>query len=256
MTTPFPGMDPYLEHPALWEDVHTRLIVAIADSLGPQVRPHYRVAVERRTYLAVFAPEEYELVGKPDVLISGSQQRVTSSMPEITTRVMPRIGELVMPDEITERYLEVRDVVTSEVVTVLELLSPTNKLTREGRSQYERKRLKVLGSATHLIEIDLLRAGEPFPMRIQSDGSRPLYRIVVSRSQDRPRAEVYLFDLPDPIPEIPIPLRANEADAVLPLNQVLHDMYDRAGYDQILNYHQPPVPALTDADAAWALTLI
>ena len=67
MTTPFPGMDPYLEHPALWEDVHTRLIVAIADALGPQVRPHYRVAVERRTYLAVFAPEEYELVGKPDV---------------------------------------------------------------------------------------------------------------------------------------------------------------------------------------------
>ena len=141
MTTPFPGMDPYLEHPALWEDVHTRLIVAIADSLGPQVRPHYRVAVERRTYLAVFAPEEYELVGKPDVLISGPHQRATSSTPEIATRVMPRIGELVMPDEVTERYLEVRDVVTSEVVTVIELLSPTNKLTREGRSQYERKRL-------------------------------------------------------------------------------------------------------------------
>lgn len=256
MTTPFPGMDPYLEHPALWEDVHTRLIVAIADSLGPQVRPHYRVAVERRTYLAVFAPEEYELVGKPDVVISGPHQRSTASIPEMAMRVMPQIGELVMPDEIVERYLEIRDVVSGEVVTVLELLSPTNKLTREGRSQYERKRLKVLGSATHLIEIDLLRAGEPFPIRIQPDDSQPLYRIVVSRSQDRPRAEVYLFDLHDAIPDIPIPLHADVADAILPLNQVLHDLYDRAGYDQILNYRQPPVPPLTEADAAWAATLI
>lgn len=50
MPTPFLGMDPYLEHPGLWEDVHTRLIVAIADALGPQVRPEYRVAVERRIY--------------------------------------------------------------------------------------------------------------------------------------------------------------------------------------------------------------
>lgn len=257
MTTPFPGMDPYLEHPALWEDVHTRLIVAIADALGPQVRPHYRVAVERRIYLAVFAPEEYELVGKPDVVISGPHQKQTSSpIPAIATRVMPRIGELVMPDEVVERYLEIRDVVTGEVVTVLELLSPTNKLTREGRSQYERKRLKVLGSATHLVEIDLLRAGEPLPMRIQPDVSRSSYRIVVSRSQDRPRAEAYLFGLQDPIPDIPIPLHTNAADVNLPLNQVLHDLYDRAGYDQILNYDQPPVPPLTDTDAAWATNLI
>jgi len=221
------------------------------------VRPNYRVAVERRTYLAVFAPEEYELVGKPDVVISGPHRKqATLPSPEIATRVMPRIGELVMPDEVVERYLEVRDVVTGEVVTVLELLSPTNKLTREGRGQYERKRLKVLGSATHLIEIDLLRAGEPLPMRIQPDDSRPLYRIVVSRSQDRPRAEIYLFDLHDPIPDIPVPLRADETDAVLPLNQVLHDLYDRAGYDQILNYGQPPVPPLSDTDTAWGTTLI
>jgi hypothetical protein len=212
--------------------------------------------VERRTYLAVFAPEEYELVGKPDVLIAGSPPKSASSLPEIATHVMPRIGELVMPDEVVERYLEVRDVVSGEVVTVIELLSPTNKLTREGRSQYERKRLKVLGSATHLVEIDLLRAGEPFPIRIVPDDTQAPYRIVVSRSQDRPRAEVYLFGLRDPIPDIPIPLHMGEPDATLPLNQVLHELYDRAGYDQFLNYHQSPVPPLTDSEAAWAATLI
>ena len=86
MPTPFPGMDPYLEHPGLWEDVHTRLIVAIADVLGPQVRPKYRVAVERRTYLAVLGPDEYELVGKPDVLIALQQpDGPLTSNPRITT---------------------------------------------------------------------------------------------------------------------------------------------------------------------------
>ena len=47
MPTPFPGMDPYLERAEVWEEVHTRLIVAIADALGPQVRPKYRVGVEQ-----------------------------------------------------------------------------------------------------------------------------------------------------------------------------------------------------------------
>jgi hypothetical protein len=231
-------MDPYLEHPGLWEDVHTRLIVAIADDLGPQVRPHYRVAVERRTYLAVLTPDEYELVGKPDVLIA-SQPDSRSQTPAVTmtsTGVMPLVGELPMPDEVVEHYLEVRDVITGEVITTIELLSPTNKLSREGRNQYERKRLKVLDSATHLIEIDLLRAGEPFPVRFPNVPQQTMYRIVVSRSQDRPRADVYLFDLRTPLPTIPVPLRPNQPEPSLLLNQLLHDLYDRAGYDQVINY--------------------
>src|SRR5262245_43664051 len=212
MPTPFPGMDPYLEHPGLWEDVHTRFIVAIADALGPQVRPRYRVAVERRTYLAVLTPDEYELVGKPDVLIAAQPDVGAHPSTGIAPAGrMPLVGQLPMPDEVVERYLEVRDVVTGEVITTIELLSPTNKLSREGRSQYERKRLNVLGSATHLIEIDLLRAGEPFPIRLQNAPERAAYRIVVSRSQERPRADVYLFGLREPIPDIPVPLRPDEA---------------------------------------------
>ncbi len=68
MSTPFPGMDPYLERRGLWEGVHTRLLVALADAIAPQVRPRYRVDVEQRTYLAVMTPDD--LIGKPDVLIS------------------------------------------------------------------------------------------------------------------------------------------------------------------------------------------
>lgn len=52
MSTPFPGMDPYLEHPDLWPDVHHRLIVTLADYLVPRLRPRYYVSIEQRTYRA------------------------------------------------------------------------------------------------------------------------------------------------------------------------------------------------------------
>ena len=51
MRPPFPGMDPWLEHPAIWPDVHNRLITAIADDLAPRLAPKYFVGVEQRVYL-------------------------------------------------------------------------------------------------------------------------------------------------------------------------------------------------------------
>ncbi len=50
MPSPFPGMNPYLELPALWHEFHNRLIVAISDALTPYLQPRYYVAVETRTY--------------------------------------------------------------------------------------------------------------------------------------------------------------------------------------------------------------
>jgi hypothetical protein len=258
MPTPFPGMDPYLERPGMWEEVHTRLIVAIADALGPQVRPQYRVGVEQRTYLAVLTPEEYVLVGKPDVLVAiprRQQERVEAAVTAVG--IAPRVAQLPMPEEMAERYLVVRDVVTGEVITVIELLSPTNKLTRDGRRHYTHKRLQVLGSATHFIEIDLLRAGEPFPFRVHDDEPQSDYRIIVSRAQDRPQAVVYLFTIRDPIPDLPVPLQPGDTEPVVALNHLVHDVYDRAGYDLMLDYQQtPPPPHMSPQDVQWIRQLL
>ena len=258
MPTPFPGMDPYLERSGVWEEVHTRFIVAIADALGPQVRPKYRVGVEQRTYLAVMTPDEHELVGKPDVLVASPRRQTQPIQVTVPTMgIAPRVAELPMPEEITERYLEVRDVVSGEVITVIELLSPTNKVTRDGRLQYERKRLRVLGSATHLIEIDLLRVGQPFPFRVQDDDVQSDYRIIVSRAPERPQAEVYLFTIRDAIPDIPVPLQPGEVEPVLALNHLLHEVYDRAGYDLTVDYHQaPPPPQMCEQDRQWMQQLL
>src|SRR5713101_7311721 len=51
MNAPFPGMDPYLEHPVLWESVHARLIMLLADQLQPRLDPRYVASIEERVFV-------------------------------------------------------------------------------------------------------------------------------------------------------------------------------------------------------------
>jgi hypothetical protein len=256
MPTPFPGMDPYLERRGLWEEVHTDLIASIRHFLTPLLRPKYRVAIEQRTYLALLPPGE-QLVGIPDVLISGPGRPGGTAGVALAPNA-PLIGELPQPEMVRERYLEVRNVATQEVVTVIEILSPTNKIGQEGRAQYEQKRLAVLASLTNLVEIDLLRAGKPFAMKLpgQNGATQSHYRIVVSRSWGRPLADFYLFGLREPLPAFPIPLRRGETEPLLLLQPILHELYDQGGYDLAIDYQQPVEPPLPAEDAAWVKKLL
>ncbi|MCB0189993.1 MAG: DUF4058 family protein [Caldilineaceae bacterium] len=261
MKSPFPGMDPYLERRGLWEEVHTDLITQIRQFLTPLLRPKYRVAIEQRTYLSLIAPDG-ELIGKPDAMVTTPQASVTEAVltpPLAAPRIAdaPLVGELPQAEEIIERYLEIRDTTTHEVITAIEILSPTNKQSTEGRRQYEQKRLNVLASATSLVEVDLLRSGLPFAMSLSGQAApQSHYRIVISRSWQRPRADLYLFNLQQPIPSFHIPLRPGEQEPVLPLNQFLHALYDQGGYDLAINYDEAPNPPREPEDMAWALALL
>jgi hypothetical protein len=114
-----------------------------------------------------------------------------------------------------------------------------------------------LGSATHLIEIDVLRLGQPFPFRVQEGHVQSDYRIIVSRAPDRPQAAVYLCTVRDPLPAIPVPLQPGEAEPLLALNRLLHAVYDRAGYDLTVDYHQvPPPPPMREDDLQWMQQLL
>lgn len=269
MPTPFPGMDPYLERRGLWEEIHTDLISRTRQFLIPLLRPKYRVAIEQRTYLSLVAPKG-QLIGKPDVMITARRQpamkpslgpvAVVAAAPSVERMLPdpPLSGELPMAEEIVERHLEIRDTATQEVITAIEILSPTNKESQDGRQQYEQKRLKVLASATSLVEIDLLRAGKPFAMKVvgQTEEKAPDYRIAISRSWQRPHADLYLFSVRQPIPSFLIPLRPGEQEPVLPLNKILHDLYDQGGYDLAIEYDQPADPPLSVEDAEWAAQLL
>ena len=253
MPTPFPGMDPYLERPGIWQQVHTGLIVEIQHFLNPVLRPRYYVAIEQLTYLSVLPPPESR-VGVPDAMLVETGARETATAPAATILVTePVIAELPQPEEVKHRYLEICDTETHTVITTIEILSPANKIGREGREQYERKRLKVLGSLTNLVEIDLLRTGDPMPMKVPYQND---YRIVISRSHQRPRADVYLFGVRQPIPDFPIPLQPGEQEPLLPLNRLLHDLYDKGSYDLMIDYQQPPAPSLSGQDLEWATNLL
>lgn len=252
MPTPFPGMDPYLERLDLWPDVHNRLVVLLADDLAPRLRPRYYVSIEERTYSV--STGELVFAGRGDVAVVGpsstESRRVEISVtgPEVVQ------VELPVPDEIRETYLEVRSVATDRVITVLEILSPTNKRVGEGREMYLRKRLQVAGTLTHLVEIDLLRSGEPMPMRgtyLPGD-----YRLLISRGERRPQADLFSFSVRQPIPEFSLPLQPGDEEPQVNLNRLLHDLYDRAGYDLRIDYRDEPHPPLEGEDRQWADELL
>ncbi|BAZ28616.1 hypothetical protein NIES4074_10500 [Cylindrospermum sp. NIES-4074] len=255
MPSPFPGMNPYLEHPELWPEVHSRLIIAIADAIFPYLRPKYRVAVEKRVYQ--MTDGNSVLVGIPDVTIGRyltTTQKEPSNIAVASPPAKPLTVNIPIPEEVRESYLEVREVGTGEVVTVIEVLSPKNKRSGEGRKAYENKRLQVLGSSTHLVEIDLLRGGEPMPIlgnQIISD-----YRILVSRSQLRPTAELYPFNLQEQIPAFALPLRKGDTEPIVDLQVVINDLFDRAGFDLAIDYTAEPVPPIGEADVAWVNELL
>jgi len=248
MASPFPGMNPYLEHPSLWAGIHHRLITAIANNLAPQIRPKYIVAIEERVYEV---NGDTVLVGVPDIAVQNSRSLslpTASNFAVVSTTTQPIEVILPLPEIVTEGYLEIRAVETEEVITIIEVLSPKNKQVGIGRLQYETKRWKILGSATHFVEIDLLRQGNPMLMVGQMQTH---YRIMISQSETRPKAQLYGFNLPNRIPEFPIPLRFGEPQPVIDLNLLLNEIYDQGSYDLRINYNRPPIPALSEIDMAW-----
>ncbi len=260
MRSPFPGMDPWLELPTLWLDVHNSLITAIRDDLASRVAPKYHVGVEQHTYLSILDARSF--IGRPDIVISRTRSRKRLRQPPGSSRVTATGApvlkldvEVPIQDRVEEWYLEIRVAKTGKLVTVIEVLSPTNKSAGPGRRKYLRKRTKVLDSRTSLVEIDLLRGGKPMPLSspetVEGD-----YRILVSNGRTRPRAELYVFGVRQPIPAIPIPLLVNDPEPSLDLGAVLHALYERARFDLVLSYSKSPTPPLCEEDAAWAREIV
>lgn len=241
-------MNPYLEHPDRWSTVHNRLIVALADYLTPQLLPRYQVDIEKRVYEVIGVNSL--LVGRPDVTVQQPRSDTEQSAVAISEPpAKPVKVTIPMPEEVREAYLEVKDAMTQAVITSIEILSPTNK-RGEGRQKYEQKRQKVLGSDTHLVEIDFLRAGEPLNIGTEAE-AKDSYRILVSRADTRPIADLYGFGLRASIPMFPLPLRADDQEPTVSLQALLNDVYDRSGYDYFIDYKTNPLPPLSNVELTW-----
>ncbi len=253
MPSPFPGMNPYLEQPDVWHDFHQRFVSRLADVLAAEIRPDFIAKVDDHIYIHELSAEERTFLGRPDVTIAQSGGGTATAAVASRAVLAPAFGHVAPAvDVVHEPFIEIRDRETREVITVIELLSPTNKAPGSDREQYVGKRKAILASNTHLVEIDLLRGGQ----RMEVGNSQPCdYLVMVSRSYERPRVELWPILLRGALPLIPVPLRLGRTDATIDLGQVFAEQFEAAGYEDYV-YRTGPQPPLAESDAAWADALL
>ncbi|MFN3335825.1 MAG: DUF4058 family protein [Caldilinea sp.] len=249
MPSPFPGMDPYLEDHALWQDVHSSLITYIREELQAKIRPSYVARIGERIELA-----QVHKGYIPDVLIVKRSRalRETAAYAEAPTVDDPQTYAL-FDEERRVPYIEIIQRATGEVVTLIEVLSPSNKIG-DGRDLYLQKQADLLATPVSLVEIDLLREGKPTTLARQVEITQPpdwRYVVSVSRGGQRSRLEVYPFSVRDRLPRCRIPLRSPDPDVVLDLPAVFTRCYDVGGYDLTIDYTKPPPGDLSEAELGW-----
>ena len=265
---PFPGMNPYLENPGLWPDVHNSIIVGLRDFLAPRLQPEYVVRMQQRVYVTRTPgpdggpPPSYRI---PDAVVltetaAASDRAIptpapgTASEPRPAPGLAPETASLAvavrMPSVELEKehYLEVLRVGVREDVAVIELLSPANKWG-DGRQEYLAKRAAVKISTAHLVEIDLLRSGTPMP--VIGNAPAGMYRILVRDARRSPMADLYVFGIRDAIPDFALPLSAGTEGVGVDLNRVVKGVYTAGAYYLDIDYGHDPEPPLSDGDRAW-----
>lgn len=219
---PFPGMNPYLERPHLWRDFHNALISALANDIGPRLPHKYRADLKQRT--------EVEYLCDPAE--SMTRRAPTPSLEE-TNAV-----RVLMPREVKVTWLQVEAAPDREVVTVIEVLSPTNKAPGTGRYRYLRKREAITAKYVNLVEIDLLRRGQPMPLETSLPASD--YRILVCRGLEHPSALLYPFSVQQAIPKLTLPLLRRDEELEVDLGAIVNRMHYTARYGKVARYHEPP----------------
>lgn len=252
MPSPFPGMNPYLEQPDVWVDFHHRFIARCSEELDPLVGPNYFVQVEVRVYLHELSGEERRFFGRADAGIA------TRKPPEDMSVAVPDEADspvqLRLPNVDTEKHslIEIRDRRDRRLVTVIELLSPSNKTQGPDRDDYIVKRTQYFEHGASLVEIDLRRGGvRPGPPVLPACD----YYALVAPGPDLPRMGFWPIALRDRLPKIPVPLALPDRPVMLDLQSIVDRVYDAAGYAKYI-YDESPEPPLSPDDAGWAKKIV
>ncbi len=253
MASPFPGMDPYLEDPRLWESFHNRYIGVLDELLSARVRPHFYVEQQSSVYIVEVGAQPRPPV-KPDVYLVDAGRAAGGGPAAVAERpiTQPLVVTARFPEELRQRYLEIRDSRNHVVVAVLEVLSPANKAAgTASREAFLRKRRDLMAAPVHWLEIDLLRAGErPDEVAGQSD-----YYALLKRAEATDEFAVWYWDLRDPLPVIAVPLTAGYPEVAVDLQGAFATTYERY-YAERLEYRDVPPPRLQPADLSWVTSCL
>ena len=220
--------------------------------------PRYLVNMQERVYITTENDPAHRII-YPDVHFVAAAfplappASFTSNAGDLAIAEPIRVTEDRV-EPVRELRLELLDATNLSVVTVIEVLSPTNKVAgSEGRASFLRKRQEVYASTAHWVEIDLLRGGSRTARRRPEVATA--YQAFVSRheagSDDRPGYQ-WPIAMAARLPVIGVPLRPGEPDASLDLQAAFDLAYDRGGYAFRLDYAaDPPPPAMSADTLAW-----
>ena len=250
MPSPFPGMDPYIEEPGIWSDFHNDLASEIRAELNQAIQPKY---FARLTPYVTYESIEVDrpVAIRPDVGLAQRQPPPGGAMTVVAEAITPPVkSKVVLEVPLRLHRVEIRDAIHQALITVIEILSPVNKRPRhDAYHDYQRKRRDLLRSAVHLLELELLRAGERPPLE-EPVPDAPYY-VTLSRVEDRPIVDVWPVQLADPLPVISIPLDYPDPDVTLDLGQIVARVYERGAYASQIDYRRPPTPPISDKDLPW-----
>ena len=253
MPSPFPGMNPFLEQPSVWRDFHTSFLVTLRSVLVPRVRPKCHVELEESIFIDPTG-DDPRLFAVADTAVADTALGEYRPSATATATVVAAPVTVTVPGVTKKkmRRLVVRDSKSQEVVTAIELLSPSNKAAGADRDKYLEKRVEVLTSGANFVELDLLRGGQRMPIRPRAECD---YYVLVSWAWQRPEMGLWPLKVRELLPAIPIPLRKGEPEPLIELKAVLDRTYDEAGYEDRI-YSAPPDPPLSTADADWAKAFV
>lgn len=260
MPSPFPGMDPYLEHPEFFPDLHDSFIVYLREFLQPRLPEPYFATTRARVWV-----EYTDRSIIPDLNLSRTDQ--PSKVPARETGLRGAVAVGVRPitvpnDEMREAFLEIRTVQGNhQLVTAVELLSLSNKTPGDsGRGLYLEKQTELHSSQVNTVEIDLLRGGRHTTLARLEEVVAAVgpfdYHVCIRKMDDLERTHVYPIRLNQPLPEITIPLLPGDGGVTVDLQAVFDRCYDAGPYRRAEPYRQAPEPPLTPEQADWTAKLL
>jgi hypothetical protein len=252
MANPFPGMNPYIEANDRWPDFHLTFIATCREQLVTSLPSNYRARIDERVQLVdqgdrserSYRPDTSVVRVAPEALRPG-----TPAMLELEPVICHRVG--VETESVG--FMEIHSSSGNELVTIIEVLSPTNK-KEPGRSDYRAKMEQFRRAGVHLVEIDLLLDGERPEMEEPLPSGN--YFTFLSRNDKFPLCAVYAWSIRRRLPSVPIPLNPSDPDISLDLSAAFETTFQRAGYDRDLRYDLPLPRTLSPADREWALSLV
>jgi hypothetical protein len=257
MRSPFPGMDPYLEQ--FWGDVHHRLIVYSSDAIQRVLPGDLRARVDERVYVEPDDGNGRRIVPDVRIIERGRRHDTPARVGNGIALAEPLVVHMEQDEPVRQGFIEIIDIKSGRrVVTVIEILSPSNKVPGPGRDLDVKKQDELRAGNVSLVEIDLLRSGNRVmcaPFELIPEGHRTPYAACVRRGWKPFDFEYYRLPLRERLPAFRIPLRETDPDVPLDLQSVVDQCYEHALYDDI-DYREEPDPPLTGDDARWADALL